>query len=111
MKIYLFCKPIIDYCVLYNQEKSAFIKQFENVHECICQTQNGWEEIINRGWIAKISQLRSPATTTNNNFCKDVVGAKNICTVKFLIKDTHNGNLLRLGLYLRSFSSHLEFTI
>ena len=29
---------------------------------------NNWEEIINRGWIAKIPQLQS-STTVDNNFC------------------------------------------
>ncbi|CAF0757425.1 unnamed protein product [Rotaria sordida] len=51
-----------------SHEKSIFIKEFDNLHECNCSIQNSWEEIINRGWIAKISQLQSSTTTVDNNF-------------------------------------------
>ncbi|CAF5006098.1 unnamed protein product, partial [Rotaria sp. Silwood1] len=51
-----------------SHEKSALIKEFDNLYECNCSIQNGWEEIINRGWIAKISQLQSSTTTVDNNF-------------------------------------------
>jgi hypothetical protein len=51
-----------------SNEKSVFIKEFENLRECTCSTQHTWEEIVNRGWIAKISQLQSPTTTADNHF-------------------------------------------
>ncbi len=72
--ISLFFKQIFDYLFFffYHQEKSLFIKEFDNLHECTCSTQNGWEEIINRGWIAKISQLQSSTTAADNNFCIDI---------------------------------------
>ncbi|CAF3688686.1 unnamed protein product [Rotaria sordida] len=55
-----------------SHEKSIFIKEFDNLHECNCSIQNSWEEIINRGWIAKISQLQSSTTTVDNNFCINI---------------------------------------
>ncbi|CAF3067230.1 unnamed protein product [Rotaria socialis] len=51
-----------------SSEKSAFVKEFDNLCECICSKQNGWEEIINRGWISKIPQLQPSATAADNNF-------------------------------------------
>ncbi|CAF2517434.1 unnamed protein product [Rotaria sp. Silwood2] len=51
-----------------SHDKSIFMKEFDNLHECNCSIQNGWEEIVNRGWIAKISQLQSSTTVVDNNF-------------------------------------------
>lgn len=47
-----------------------FIKEFDNLNECTCSTQTSCEEIINRGWIAKIPQLQSSnSDSTDNHFC------------------------------------------
>ncbi|CAF3754237.1 unnamed protein product [Rotaria magnacalcarata] len=55
-----------------SSEKSTFVKEFDNLCECICSKQNGWEEIINRGWISKIPQLQPSATAADNNFCMNL---------------------------------------
>ncbi|UJR37899.1 hypothetical protein I4U23_030588 [Adineta vaga] len=49
-------------------DKSQFIKEFENLYECTCSVQKSWEEIINRGWIANISQLQFSTTSIDNSF-------------------------------------------
>ena len=52
-----------------NQEKSSFVKELENLRECTCSTQHAWEEIINRGWIAKIPRLQATTVADDNHFC------------------------------------------
>lgn len=45
------------------------MKELENLRECTCSTQHVWEEIINRGWIAKIPHLQATTIADDNHFC------------------------------------------
>lgn len=47
-----------------------FAQEFEHLYRCSCSNLHLGEEIINAGWISKISQFRS--TTDDSNFCNEI---------------------------------------
>lgn len=79
--LFFICKSISHLCeqifahrfffFFFEQEKAVFVKELENLRECTCSTQHAWEEIINRGWIAKIPQLQATTIAEENHFCRN----------------------------------------
>ncbi|CAF1291347.1 unnamed protein product [Adineta steineri] len=65
-------------------KKSLFIKEFENLYECTCSIQHNGEGIINRGWIAKISQLQASTTINDNSFYRKRRRVDNDITVPII---------------------------